>query len=72
MSVPDLVLRDIRKQHDEVKLLQQQKKCARAAIRGLSQQQDQQKALSVKLAKARMELECLVIYDKHVCCVTPC
>ena len=67
-----MVLRDIKKQHDEVRLLQQQKKSAREAIKGLSQQQDQQKALSKKLAKARMDLDLLLIDEKHVCCATPC
>ena len=66
----DLVLRDMETQHDEVKLLQQQKKNAQEAIKGMSQQQDQQRVLSKKLAKARMELELLLIDEKHVCYVT--
>lgn len=63
------MLRDIKYQHDEVKLLQQQKKTAQEAITSMSQQQAQQQALSKKLAKARMELELLLIDEKHVCCV---
>ena len=65
--MPYPALRDIKKQHNEFNLMQQQKKSAQGAIRGLCQQQDQQKALSVKLANARRDLECLVIYEKHVC-----
>lgn len=64
--MPDLVLRDIKVQHNEVKLQQQQKKSAQEAIKDMSQQQDQQRALSKKLVKARMELELLLIDEKYV------
>lgn len=56
----------MKKQQDEASLCLKQKMDARRAIQSLDKQQDEQKELSKKLARAKLELELLVIDEKHV------
>lgn len=66
VNLPYHLHRDVKKQQHEASLQEQQKVTARDAIKNVFKHTEQQKNLAKSLVRAKMELDLLVIDDKHV------